>query len=178
MNFLNRNHDRVDPYATSDDFRRVFAEYAEDLQMFSLLLTANHEAAERCFVAGLEESVQAIGVFREWAHSWAKRTIIQNAIHALHPRPPAEDVASFALVLCDIGKPAENCKGLVGIRSVLALSDFDRIVFVMSVLEGYTEKRCSLLLDCTLPEIRKARARAVEQLIHSTGTVAIRTASA
>src|SRR5260370_36892795 len=50
------------------------------------------------------------------------------------------------------------------IASVLALEDFDRFVFVMSVLERYTEKECSVLLGCSRQDVREARMRALRQI--------------
>jgi hypothetical protein len=39
-------------YATSEDFRKLFTEGVSSLYLLSFLLTANHEKADRCFVAG------------------------------------------------------------------------------------------------------------------------------
>jgi hypothetical protein len=33
-------------------------------------------------------------VFKEWAHSWARRTIIQNAVRVINPRPVEEHAPS------------------------------------------------------------------------------------
>jgi len=37
-------------------------------------------------VAGIGESVKGNYVFKEWAHSWARRTIIQSVIRLIAPR--------------------------------------------------------------------------------------------
>jgi hypothetical protein len=84
-------------YATAENFCRIFAEGMNDLYQLSFLLTADHEKAERCFVMGLEESITSNRVFKEWAHSWAKRTVIQNAIRELKPRPPIAALPSSAV---------------------------------------------------------------------------------
>jgi DNA-directed RNA polymerase specialized sigma24 family protein len=42
------------------------------------------------------------------------------------------------------------------------LPDFVRFVFVLSVLEQYTEHDCAQLLGCSLKEIQSARIRALE----------------
>ena len=52
----------------------------------SLLLTGDRDKAEECFVAGVGESTKAYRVFKEWARSWARRTIIQSAIRLIAPR--------------------------------------------------------------------------------------------
>ena len=48
--------------------------------------------------------------------------------------------------------------------AVLGLGDFERFVFVISVLEHYSEHECALLLSCSSKEIREARARALKEL--------------
>src|ERR1700751_5398899 len=82
-------------YATSEDFRLVFSEGANDLYRLSFQLTCGHDKAEQCFVSGRENCDKANRVFKEWAHSWAKRAIVQNAIHALKPRPSPTGSPSF-----------------------------------------------------------------------------------
>jgi hypothetical protein len=47
---------------------------------------------------------------------------------------------------------------------VAALPSFERFVFVMSVLERYSEQECSLLLGCTRAEVIDARSRALREL--------------
>jgi DNA-directed RNA polymerase specialized sigma24 family protein len=51
--------------------------------------------------------------------------------------------------------------------AVLRLEDFERFVFIMSVLEHYSEHDCALLLDCSAREIRGARTRALKELMNS-----------
>src|SRR5438445_5463301 len=78
---------RAAAYASSDDFRRIFHENMDSLYLLAFLLTADHRRAEQCFVSGLEDTVGGSPVFREWAHSWARRMIIQNAVRLIKPRP-------------------------------------------------------------------------------------------
>jgi hypothetical protein len=44
------------PYSNSGDFRRIFSEEIDSLYVLSLLLTADPEKAEQCFVSSLEDS--------------------------------------------------------------------------------------------------------------------------
>jgi hypothetical protein len=53
------------------------------------------------------------------------------------------------------------------IDAVLRLADFDRFVFVMSVLEHYSEHDCALLLRCSVREIWEGRTRALKELADS-----------
>jgi DNA-directed RNA polymerase specialized sigma24 family protein len=47
---------------------------------------------------------------------------------------------------------------------VLALEDFERFVFVVSVLEGYQDRECAVLLGCAVVEVGHARVRALQQI--------------
>jgi hypothetical protein len=62
-------------YATRTEFCRTFAEDMNSTYLLSLLLTADSTKAEECFVSGLENCVEGTYVFRDWARSWARRTI-------------------------------------------------------------------------------------------------------
>jgi DNA-directed RNA polymerase specialized sigma24 family protein len=149
-------------YASSDDFRRVFEEDMDSLYVLSFLLTADREKAEQCFVSGLEDAVEGNPIFREWARSWARRVIILNAVRAINPRPIEENGRSSSATVSNNGKtpPVEQ----VEMAAVLALEPFERFVYVMTVLERYSDQDCSLLLGCTRRDVVAARARAFEQI--------------
>jgi len=150
------------PYASSDDFRRVFDEDMNSLYLLSFLLTADHEKAEQCFVSGLEDAVDGNPVFREWARSWARRAIIVDAVRAINPRPTEENGRSSSASLSRNGKtaPVEQ----IEIAAVLALAPFERFVYVMTVLERYSDQDCSLVLGCARWDVVAARTRAFEQI--------------
>jgi hypothetical protein len=84
---------RAAAYADSDDFCRIFDENMNSLYLLAFLLTADHARAEQCFVSGMEDTVDGNPVFREWAHSWSGRAIIQNAVRFAKPRPGDVSVA-------------------------------------------------------------------------------------
>jgi DNA-directed RNA polymerase specialized sigma24 family protein len=44
--------------------------------------------------------------------------------------------------------------------SILGLEDFERVVFVMSVLEKYSDQDCAVLLGCSRQDVREARMQA------------------
>jgi DNA-directed RNA polymerase specialized sigma24 family protein len=152
------------PYASTGDFDRIFQEEKDNLYRLSFLLTADHGKAQQCFVSGLEDSVMGNPVFKEWARSWARRTIIQSAVRVLHPRPTeVHDRVSF-----DRARMAEAIEqGELG--AVLELEPFERFVFVMSVLEHYSEQECSLLLSCSRRDVIAGRNRASQQLRDAMG---------
>ena len=153
---------RPTPYASSDDFRRVFDEDMNSLYLLSFLLTADREKAEQCFVSGLEDAVEGNPVFKEWARSWARRVIIVNAVRAINPRPMEENGRSSSASVSSNDKtpPVEQ----VEIAAVLALEPFERFVYVMTVLERYSDQDCSLLLGCARRDVVAARTRAFEQI--------------
>jgi DNA-directed RNA polymerase specialized sigma24 family protein len=158
----------VNEYATLEDFCRVFAKGMDELYQLSFLLAGDHRQAKQCFVAGLEDAVKENHVFKEWARSWAKRAIIQNAIRKLKPRRLATPF-SLALPPYVVPLPSDQDRHFE-VAGILALGDFERFVFVMSVLEHYSEHDCSLLLGCSPREIREARLRALTQLMRPEGT--------
>ena len=148
-------------YATRADFAVIFDHDMNSLHLLSLLLTADRQKAEKCFVAGLEDSVETNWVFKEWARSWARRAIIQNAARMINPRPGAENkgsnIDSFNTGRSVLAERPE-------LAAVLELAPFERFVFVMSVLERYTDQDCSLLLGASRRDVLAARARALKQI--------------
>ena len=153
---------RPTPYASCADFGRVFDEDMNSLYLLSFLLTADREKAEQCFVSGLEDAVEGNPVFKEWARSWARRAIIQNAVRAINPWPVEGSGSSSASGNGDRKTlPAEPS---VEVAAVLALEPFERFVYVMTVLERYSDLDCSLLLGCARRDVLAARARALQQI--------------
>jgi len=50
------------------------------------------------------------------------------------------------------------------VRAILELAPLERFVFVVSVLERYSDNDCSILLGCARREIVPLRIRAMQQL--------------
>jgi hypothetical protein len=153
---------RPKPYASSDDFRRVFDEDMNSLYLLSFLLTGDRENAEQCFVSGLEDAVEGNPVFKEWARSWARRVIIINAVRAINPRPTDENGRSNSPSVTGNGNPPVVEQ--VEIAAVVALEPFARFAYVMTVLERYSDQDCSLLLGCTRRDVVAARTGAFQQI--------------
>jgi DNA-directed RNA polymerase specialized sigma24 family protein len=164
MTEQNRKHAvNVGQYATAADFRQIFTEDINSLYLLSLLLTGNPEKAEQCFVEGIAESTKENRVFKEWARSWARRTIILSAIRVIGPRERSVTTiqnADLELVMDKVPMVlhAEVC-------AILELAPFERFVFVMSVLERYSDNDCSILLRCARRNIVTARTHAMQQLV-------------
>ena len=147
------------PYASSGDFHRIFDEERDSLYRLSLLLTADHEKAQQCFVSGLEDSVKGNPVFKEWARSWARRAIIQNAVRVINPRPREGDAPS---IFESFGKTLAAEQGQTA--AILELRPFERFVYVMSILERYSYQDCLLLLGCARQDVIAARISALHQI--------------
>jgi len=144
-------------YATASDFSRIFQEDQSSLYLLAFLLTANHQQAEDCLVGGIEDAANGNPVFKAWARSWTKRTLIKNAIQLVfwangtsHQQP-------------DRWSKNESEAGEL-IDAVTALPRLERFSFVMSVLERYSDSECSALLGCRLEDVRRARENALQQL--------------
>jgi DNA-directed RNA polymerase specialized sigma24 family protein len=154
-------------YASHEDFHTIFNEDLKELYQLSFLLTRDPAKAERCLVGGIEDCVAGNRVFREWARSWAKRTIVENAIRELKPRPSQSNSLLSGAMFSDMDQHSRGPGGPFEIDAVLRLADFDRFVFVMSVLEHYSEQDSALLLGCSARDIREGRTRALKKLAAS-----------
>jgi DNA-directed RNA polymerase specialized sigma24 family protein len=154
-------------YASHEDFHTIFNEDLKELYQLSFLLTSDPAKAERCLVSGLEDCVSGNRIFREWARSWAKRTIVQNAIRELNPRPSQSNPHLSRAMFSNMDEHSRAPGGHFEIDAVLRLADFDRFVVVMSVLEHYSEHDCALLLGCSARDIREGRTRALKELTDS-----------
>jgi len=153
-------------YAMPADYCQMFNDHVDDLYTLSLLLTADHGKAGKCFVAGLEDCLQGNPVFREWAQSWARRTVIKNAIRMILPSPLRVETetatGSHGHLFSELDTPA---------AAIAGLQPFDRFVYVLSVLERYSDRECSILLHCTVGEVVDARIRALRRFARVGGRI-------
>ncbi len=152
-----RSADSNARYASRADYCRIFQEDMRPLYLLSFLLTANHARAEQCYVEGIENAVKGFPVFKEWARSWSRRSVIQNAIRLVF----SESVQG---VVQDAWHESQLESRVSSIDSVARLPQLDRFVLVMSVLERYSDRECSLLLNCTVRDVIDARLRALRTL--------------
>lgn len=159
---------RSNEYATRSDFCRIYVEQTNSLYLLSLLLTADPQKAEQCFLSGFDDSVSNNSVFKERAHLWARRSITLNAIRLLCPRPNDENESNEAKPSRLIGKapgkvPAE-VQAYPNFARIVGLNAFERFIFIMSILEEYSDQECSLLLDCFRRNVINARTAAIRHL--------------
>ena len=159
------SNERTTTYATGADFCRIFKEDMESLYSLSLVLTADPDKAEQVFVSGLDDCSVGNPVFKEWARSWARRAIIKSAVRLIAAVPVYGNAAKAVVPIGD-RKPMSpelppEISAVVGLRS------FDRLAFVLSVLEGYSDQDSALLLGCTRQALIEARIRAEQEIARS-----------
>jgi hypothetical protein len=144
-------------YATCTDFCQNLLVDLQRLYLLALLLTGNETKAELCFVESLEDAISANGVFKGWERSWSKRCLILRAIRCIfHPTASTEKQAPPSDI--NIERRHYPVNAVVGLTPPI-----QRFVFVISVLENYSEHECALLLGRTSREVREARIEALWQ---------------
>jgi len=155
MHFVN---ERATPYLTVTDFFSIFNEEMHSLYLLAFLLTADHDKAEECLVSAMGECVEGVGVFTDWARSWTRTAVLRRAIQMVMPAPEHADSVSL-ISLKTSGTPAENNP----FSAILLLDDFERFVFVMSILEGQSDEQCAVLLRCSRRDVMIARVLALKR---------------
>jgi DNA-directed RNA polymerase specialized sigma24 family protein len=153
---------RPTQYASHADFQKIFEEEMSDLYLLSFLLTADRDKAEQCFVSGLEDAVEGNHVFKEWARSWARRVIIQNAVRVINPQPASRGSRQSPAAVSGNGTTLSDEQAFE-IAAVLRLEPFERFVYAMTVLERYSDQDTSVLLGCARRDVLTARIRALQQ---------------
>jgi len=153
-------------YANDADFCKVLEQELQPLYLLAFLLTANHEKAERCFVTTAEQVLREPVVFESWARSWTKRCLIKNAIAMVSPTSADSNEKR------DLWRAGQHkARGDDEIDMVTRIQPLERFVFVMSILERYTDQECALLIGCTPRSLAKSRMRALRRLRGPVGLV-------
>ena len=146
-------------YATHSDFCAIFREQLDSLFLLALLLTGDEPNAETCFLSAFDSCAEESLVFKESAVRWSRRSVIKNAIRLMSPMPTAP-----ARPLFPDNHNNPNPDQEASLNRAQQLPPFDRFVFVMSVLEHYSDRDCALLLGCSGADILPARIRAFQQI--------------
>jgi len=151
--------ERATTYAPGTDFWNILTDEMHSLYQLSFLLTADLTKTEQCFVSGMGECEEDIGVFMAWTQGEARRAILKHAIRMIMPAPERADNLSFAPFKGSTGSGERNL-----FDAILELSAFERFVYVMSVLEKRSDDECSALLKCSRRDVLVARSLALECL--------------
>jgi hypothetical protein len=145
--------------AASEDFCKIFEQEMPALYRLAFLLAADHSQAEGIFVSSLKQCVNGGPVFKEWAETWARRVVIENAIRMVQPVKGAGGSIQEAAWHAGMGTEFE-----VELVRVLRLASWERFVLVISVLEKLSDHQCAILLACNRMEVAHARERALREI--------------
>lgn len=164
---MNKNvaarHLQNNAYANATDFCAIFAANMESLYALALLLTGNQEEAEACFTQALEDCMSGNQVFKPWAESWSRLSVIERGLRMKSPRVVQ---AATALAFSEVSPTALPSE----LAAVLHLDAFRRFVYVLTVLEKYSVRDAAILMKHPKRAIEAARLQAIEIL----GRAAIR----
>jgi hypothetical protein len=159
--FGNAVGERVED-ARKEEFASVFESERVGLQRLALLLTANSEAAKLCLIRTFRECISGCSVSKEWIPSWTRRVVIRNAISlVMIPRDESfvntnDDAIAFS--------QDDMLSAIAQFEPILGLPAFDRLVFVICVLERYSMYDCALLLRRPPRDVNEARERVGNQV--------------
>jgi len=157
-----RNSNERRSYATDADFQELFTREMTDFFQLSLQLTADANKAERCLTRAMNDCFCTNTIIKGFARTWARRTVIRIAIQEVLGinNDFARDVESeFHL------QPSQSRLGeLRESRAVLELPEFDRLAFVICVLERLSILDCALLLRKSPKDVNNAIVRATNQI--------------
>jgi len=146
-------------YATCSDFCRILIADSRSLYLLAFVLTGSHAKAEQCFLKTLDDAANAKSVFVGWERSWINRCLITNAIRLVFSWPVESNWKP------DFWSTDSESQGCFVVNTLTSLAPpLQRFVFVMSVLERYSERECAILLGCTPRDVLGARIGAMKQL--------------
>jgi hypothetical protein len=145
-------------HAKVADFCKVLDTDMKPFYLLAFLLTANRKEAEECLLSTVEGCDQNC-VFKEWTRSWIKRCLIAEAIHIVFSSS-GESGERRNLWFEGLGEPRVSDV----FNALTGLDTLERFVFVMSILEGYSLRECSLLLECSMRSVVQLQACALRKL--------------
>lgn len=155
--------------AVNNEFQQLFVTEMTDLFRLSLNLIADVETAERCLILATRECLQSISVFnsRRLTRAWARRVVIRIAIHLMQANESGKPGGSLGGTTSYVQSRPNQCRTNAVPQSlaVINLPDFDRLVYVICVLEHYSVAHCALLLSRSLKEVDDARVRATIRVV-------------
>jgi hypothetical protein len=149
-----------------EEIASVFECERVSLQRLAMLLTADSEAARLCLIRTFRECIASSSVSKEWILSWTRRVVIRNAISlVMGPRDESfvdtnDDADKGSIAFIEDDSPGATVES----ESILDLPAFDRLVFVICVLERYSMYDCALLLGSSPRDINEARERVGNQV--------------
>lgn len=149
-------------YATADDVQKLFVAAMNDLFCLAFLLTAGADRAEDCIIRSIRECMKNTCVLRENLLAWVRNSVIRNGIAIVtefeFDSPQDTQIDSIPLT----PESSQACVGTTDYSAgILELNSFDRLVYVICIIELYTSQHCALLLRRSREEVCVARTRAL-----------------
>lgn len=139
MKEQNRKHVlNAGQYATAADFKQIFSEDINSLYLLSLLLTGSPEKAEECFVEGIGESATTYSRSGRVRGPDAPSFRVQSEV--IGPR----ERSVTAIRTADLERVMDKVPMVLHaeVCAIPELAPFERFVFVVSVLERYSDNDC------------------------------------
>jgi DNA-directed RNA polymerase specialized sigma24 family protein len=141
-------------YALPLEFCELFKRETSRFYYLALLVTGDANKAEQCFEESLAQCLTSSRVFKTFVERWAIHTIFKAGI-----RIATSDVKEDAP-----GTPVTNSQNDVLAATLRELPFLDRVAYLMTVLEKYSDAESAAFLGCTAKEVKAARQRAAQQL--------------
>lgn len=145
-------NDMLRDWESTADYTEVFIHQTNCLFLLSLLVTADHGIAETCFSRALDEYVEGRDGFLVWARDDGRRAVLRQAIQIVRPMPNRSYSWSITRAPHSLLPTARH-----PFAAITSLSAFERFVFVMSEIEGFSDAECAGLLDCNLQDVAVGR---------------------
>ena len=131
----------------------IWLDEVTKLYLLSFLLTADKMMAEKCFSDAMDDYVASRGVtLTDWARGQGRTAVILHAIQTMRPTPKRVHSWSFVPGSRPLVAAAHQ-----PFSAITALSVFERFVFVIAVLEGYSAEECAAFLECGLRDVTATR---------------------
>ena len=157
-----------DTVASTAEFQNLFEKEMIDLFRLFLQLTANAEKTRIGLILARRECFAISPVAKEWALVWMRRMVVRVATHLVLGTisAPHHDISDEA------GPHEFHLQGskvhLDFLRSsivILALPDFERLAFVICVLEQNSILDCAHLLRRSPRDVNDACERAISHVV-------------
>ncbi len=150
---------------TTEQLKRAFLDYRDDLHWLALFLTGDEVMAEACVVDACALATTGNKVFEEWLEHWARRSTVRSAIEmqksriaqlaAAYERRPCHHREHHSFV-------PEVLKENDG--ATLRMDALCRFAIVLRGIEGYSSHESALLLNVSRTAIDAAYCAALEAL--------------
>lgn len=143
---------RRDEYTTAEEFCSIFNRSVDRHYLLALLLTCSESKALECVVLALEDCQKA-QVFKPWADSWARLSVIDRAMKIM-------GIGSHDSLEVDPYKqPLDRIPS--ELASVMKLRTFQRFVYVLTVLEKYSIRDVAILMKRSKREVMEVQQEAL-----------------